>query len=110
MDATYPVKLLFQELQISGLLDVGDETDIYCLHVVFIPLLQVILNEMRVAWNCHSMQTAKGTSLNKQFIKSLFNLQQQGREFTELKQNIEMPIDFVVEDVLRENQVVYTRD
>jgi hypothetical protein len=67
-------------------LDVGDETDIYCLQVVFIPLLQVILNEMMVAWNCHSMRTAKGTSPNKQFLQSLFKLQQQGREFTELKQ------------------------
>ncbi|KAK4023615.1 hypothetical protein OUZ56_009015 [Daphnia magna] len=104
-DATHPVKLLFQELQSSGLLDVGDETDIYCLQVVFIPLLQVILNEMMVAWNCHSMRTAKGTSPNKQFLQSLFKLQQQGREFTELKQDIEMPIGFVVEDVLRENQV-----
>ena len=36
----------YRDLKTSGYLDVDDQTDLYCLHMVFIPLLNVILTEM----------------------------------------------------------------
>ena len=43
--------LISKEIQSSGLLDFGDKRDIYCLPIVFIPLLQGILNEIMGIWN-----------------------------------------------------------
>lgn len=79
----------YRDLKTCGYLDVDDQTDLYCLHMVFIPLLNVILTEMMLTWNMHSMRTVKGSpSPNKQFIRSLVNLKKQGGEFTELLQVI----------------------
>ena len=48
---------IFQVLEDSGVLDVDNDTDLFCLHYVYIPRLTRSLNALQEAWNNHSLST-----------------------------------------------------
>lgn len=42
------------------MLDPNDEIDLYCLHVVFVPLIQTFMDEFLNSWNLHPIRTTVG--------------------------------------------------
>ena len=51
-------------------LDVNNEIDMYCLHLVFVPVIQTFMNEFLGTWNVHPIRTTRG---NK-YPQRLFNI------------------------------------
>ena len=47
----------FNELEKEGLLDAGNEADLFCLHLVYLPRINKLLNEFVEASNHHSLST-----------------------------------------------------
>jgi len=48
---------IFQHLESSGLLDMGNTIERVCLFLVFLPRIQASLDETRKSWNLHKMRT-----------------------------------------------------
>ena len=48
---------VFKQLEISGVLDVENDTDLFCLQYVFIPRINKSLDAFREGWNHHSLST-----------------------------------------------------
>ena len=42
----------------SGILNVDDETHIFCLHFVFLPRINKSINQFKEMWNNHPIRTA----------------------------------------------------
>lgn len=47
----------FYHLEEEGHLDPSNETDLFCLHYVFMPRINWTLEEFRMGWNFHSIRT-----------------------------------------------------
>jgi len=48
---------IFQHLESTGLLDMGNAIERVCLFLVFLPRIQASLNETRDSWNLHKLRT-----------------------------------------------------
>ena len=48
---------IFHELEDEECLDASNETDLFCLHHVFLPRINRALEELRLGWNFHSLRT-----------------------------------------------------
>ena len=78
----------------NGILDIDNESDIFCLHFVSTDLLQRTLSGFQMAWNNHRLRTEKNMSPNMLYAAGLAQLSkmqdQQSNEyvFTELVQNV----------------------
>ena len=75
----------------KGLLNPGDEIDLYCLHYVAFDLLQRSINQFLFSWNHHSLETERQKTPVQFFIKGFHNLAQEeipDNPFTELEQVI----------------------
>jgi hypothetical protein len=55
--ATLPFKVLFQTLEREGQLNTDNETDMTCLHWIFLPLIQMNLTRLCLALNKRNMST-----------------------------------------------------
>ena len=64
---------LFRELEAEGDLDHLNETDIYCLHYVFVPRINESLKSFSGAWNNHSLSTEHNQTPYQLFIKGLID-------------------------------------
>ncbi|KAI9564883.1 hypothetical protein GHT06_008624 [Daphnia sinensis] len=89
---------LFMKMERNGILNRDSELDLYCLHLIFIPVIQQHVDEFVDAWNLHSIRTAPfSCSPVRLFIRGLAALKKksvaEGRVFTELVQNIEIDED-----------------
>lgn len=62
---TSQFKSLFQEMERSGKLNVDNETDILCLHWVFIPLIQATLSELSMCLNKRRISTEGNKTPNQ---------------------------------------------
>lgn len=67
------------------------ELDLYCLHLIFNPVIQQHVDEFIDAWNLHPIRTAPGSSSPvRLFMTGLAALKRksvdEGKEFTELVQ------------------------
>lgn len=60
---------LFTELEAEGCLDPLNETDLFCLHFVFLPQINSMLEAFCDSWNNHSMSTAGNLTPNQLFIQ-----------------------------------------
>ena len=49
---------LFYYMEDSGILNVDDETHIFCLHFVFLPRINKSINQFKEMWNNHPICTA----------------------------------------------------
>ena len=54
---TSPFKSVFQELQLEGNLDVDNETDMFCLHYIYLPRINQALTNHKNAHNHHKLST-----------------------------------------------------
>ena len=75
----------------KGILSRLSELDLYCLHVIFLPIIQQHVDEFVDAWNLHSIRTAPSSmSPIRMFVRGLTSLRRrsisEGRRFTELLQ------------------------
>ena len=48
---------VFHFLEDEALLDISNDTDIFCLHYVFLPRINRVLEEFRLGWNYHGVST-----------------------------------------------------
>lgn len=44
-------------MEVKGYLNPKSESDLYCLHLIFIPLIQSSLDEFSGGWNRHGLTT-----------------------------------------------------
>uniref|UniRef100_A0A7M5TZP3 Integrase catalytic domain-containing protein n=1 Tax=Clytia hemisphaerica TaxID=252671 RepID=A0A7M5TZP3_9CNID len=56
---------LFRAMETDGLLDIDDELHLFCLHFVFIPRINRLLNEFSSSWNNHPLRTEKNMTPNQ---------------------------------------------
>ena len=47
---------LFYSMESTGVLDQSDSRDLYVMHVVFLPKIQLVLNQFRLGWNHHKLR------------------------------------------------------
>ena len=60
---------MFTQLEAEGYLNPLNETDMYCLHYVFLPKINSVLEAFRDSWNNHSLSTAWSLTPNQLFIQ-----------------------------------------
>ena len=53
----------------EGLLDSLSETHLFALHYIFIPRIQISLNEFRSQWNDHAVSSTENFSPEQLFIR-----------------------------------------
>lgn len=82
------MNIFFSEMEYLMILDTNNETDIFCLHFVALPLICRTLEEFRLAWNNHKLSTEKNMSPNMLFHVGLSMLHKEKSDeiFTELIQ------------------------
>ncbi|XP_032798427.2 uncharacterized protein LOC116935185 [Daphnia magna] len=86
---------LFMNMERKRILNRYSELDLYCLHLIFNPVIQQHVDEFIDAWNLHPIRTAPGSSSPvRLFMTGLAALKRksvdEGKEFTELVQNMEI--------------------
>ena len=52
----------FRQLEEDGILNIDDENHMFILHYVYLPRLQIALEEFRNGWNHHSLSTEHNKS------------------------------------------------
>ncbi len=57
-----PLYNLFYDLEDEGLLDPSDEIDLFCLHFVFLPRINQLLESFRAAYCRHKLRTEQSVS------------------------------------------------
>ena len=62
---------LFYEMETCNLLSPISETDLFCLHYVFIPRINAQLKTFAQAWNNHPMCTGQGLSPMQMWMRGL---------------------------------------
>ena len=55
---------IFEFMELNDILDSTDETQLYCLHYVFLPRIERAVYEFLQQWNFHGMRTTGGLSTN----------------------------------------------
>ena len=61
----------FRYLEDQGLLQIGNEIHLYCLHYVFLPRINQHLVDFRSGWDCHPLSTERNRSPNQLWIEGL---------------------------------------
>ena len=64
-------RCLFYQLEQEGSLEPLNETDIFCLHYVFVPRINKVLSEVLVAWNNHKLSTENSQTPNQLFLRGM---------------------------------------
>lgn len=67
---------LFYTLESEGLLDPLNETDLYCLHYIFLPRLNKCLSEFRESWNQHKLSSEGNLSPCQLFFEGSNHIMQ----------------------------------
>nr|XP_022342022.1 uncharacterized protein LOC111135876 [Crassostrea virginica] len=65
---------LFYYLESASILDVDNETDLFCLHYVFLPRINNALHGFQEAYNQHGLRTEKGWSPYKLWVNGMINI------------------------------------
>ena len=74
----------------EGVLDPGNELDLYCLHFFFLPMLNKALDEFKDSWNSHKLRTCKNKTPRQLFIQSVIDMKADGDYHPELDQVINL--------------------
>ena len=61
----------FYGLEAEGTLDPLNETDLYCLHYVYVPKINACLTEFAESWNHHRMSTEHNQTPYQMFVSNL---------------------------------------
>lgn len=59
----------FTQLENEGYLNPLNETDMFCLHYIFLPKINLMLEAFRESWNNHSLSTAQSLTPNQLFVQ-----------------------------------------
>lgn len=65
---------LFFFMEENNLLDPTSETDLFCLHFVYLPKINSALNKFKGAWNNHKLSTEQGRTPNQLYIQGMLRL------------------------------------
>lgn len=68
---TRPYRNLFFYLESEGVLDPLDELELWCLHKVYIPKVNISLEEFRLQMNHHPIRTERNMSPNQLFVQGI---------------------------------------
>lgn len=63
----------FPTLENEGTLDPLNNVDIFCLHLVYLPVNNRTLEEFRESWNNHPLSTEHNSTPNQLFCQDLLN-------------------------------------
>ena len=63
----------FRTLENEGTLDPLNNVDIFCLHLVYLPVINRTLEEFRESWNNHPLSTEHNSTPNQLFCQDLLN-------------------------------------
>ena len=74
-----PSKNLFYSMEDESVLDPLNELHLFCLHLVFLPHINLALEEFMPQYNDHPMRTAHNLSPRQQFSVGAYVLQNMGR-------------------------------
>ena len=74
-----PFKNLFYSMEDQNILDPLNELYLFCLHLVFLPRINLALKEFMLQYNDHPMRTAHNLSPRQQFSLGVYALQNMGR-------------------------------
>ncbi|XP_073229075.1 uncharacterized protein [Porites lutea] len=69
---------IFLFLEQSGILDPTDEVHLFCLHLVYIPLINNAINQFIGQWNNHPVSTQCNFSPNQLWIQGMLNSRNSG--------------------------------
>lgn len=69
---------IFLFLEQSGILDPTDEVHLFCLHLVYIPLVNNAINQFIGQWNNHPVSTQCNFSPNQLWIQGMLNFRNSG--------------------------------
>ena len=61
----------FYFMEDVGILDANDEIDLYTLHYIFLPIIQMQLDLFKQAWACHPLRTERNRSPQQLWILGL---------------------------------------
>ena len=53
---------VFEEMEQQGILSADNESDLFCLHYIFLPRINASLKDFQSAWNCHPLSTEHNRS------------------------------------------------
>ena len=89
----YYINCNFRGLERRQLLDPDSEEDLFCLHHIFLPVIQTFVDEFVGSWNRHGLRTVRGNlSPTRLFTKGLNQLRRRAernnKQYTELEQVI----------------------
>ncbi|XP_052272580.1 uncharacterized protein LOC127873051 isoform X2 [Dreissena polymorpha] len=62
---------LFQHLEETGRLDLSSEVHMWCLHLVYVPLIQRALDRFRDGWNCHRLSEERGRTPTQLYLQGM---------------------------------------
>ncbi|XP_045032334.1 uncharacterized protein LOC116935505 isoform X2 [Daphnia magna] len=101
---------LFTKMERERVLDRFSEVDLYCLHLIFLPIMQQHIEEFIDAWNLHTIRTAPSSmSPIRLFLRGLTSLKRraaaENKLFKELEQNIDFE-QYIEEDVSIDTEAV----
>ena len=65
----------FHSLEVENLLNPLNEADIYCLHYVYVPIINKCLQEFTESWNHHRLSSEHNNTPYQLFVTGLFNLE-----------------------------------
>ena len=80
-----------RDFETQGILNPDSEMDLYCLHIVYLPLINEFIREFVNMWNNHDLRTVAGNPtpeklfhLGTELLKRVS--EETGERFTELNQ------------------------
>lgn len=69
---------IFLFLEQRAMLDATSELHLYCLHLVYLPLINEAIDEFVGQWNNHPVTTESNLSPNQLWIEGMLNLRNSG--------------------------------
>ncbi|KAK3736979.1 hypothetical protein QZH41_004685 [Actinostola sp. cb2023] len=74
MDGNHKLISLFLSMDAQGLLDPDNDSHLYCLHMVFLPRINDMLQTFVASWNNHKVRTAGNKTPLQLFIMGMQNI------------------------------------
>jgi hypothetical protein len=93
---TFKYYWLFRYLEDINILDASNEIHLFCLHVVYIPLIRQHLFDFVNGWNNHKLSTESNKTPLQLWVRGMFDMANSdhrvAREFWEPTTEVSMPL------------------
>ena len=87
---------MFYEMEDLGLLDPLNDVDLFCIHFVYLPRVNLQLNHFMKSWNNHSLRTAGGFTPIQLWTRGIMYADSSVLE--DVSSGLSIPSDYGVED------------